>query len=143
MKIQYKYTDFLFLLKNISTSVPQCHILQQISHQTVKSDRITMNFTLTQYLPGLHFIRSQPNLIRKSHSLLGMGPILFYTFSFWTYVRIRESKLSGHVKRCPRQVNCFSSSLSLKMKGEITSFHLLFLRAEHPLLYNAFTLLIM
>lgn len=65
----------VFLLKSISTSVPYCHTLHQIFHQTVKSDRITMNFTLTQYPPVLHFIRSQPNLIRK-HSLLRPNLVL-------------------------------------------------------------------
>lgn len=68
----------VFLLKSISTSVPYCHTLHQIFHQTVKSDRITMNFTLTQYPPVLHFIGSQPNLIRKLHSLLRPNLVLYF-----------------------------------------------------------------
>lgn len=55
-KIQHNYIDFHFYWRLFPHQF-LTDIVHKISHQTGKSDRITMNFTSAQYL-GLHFIRA-------------------------------------------------------------------------------------
>lgn len=114
-------------------------ILHEISHQTGKSDRITMNFTLAQYLLGLHFIRAKSD-----------QKVAFFTKNeSQSCFVLFHSGLTNRLDS-PNCVDAWGKVLGILVlflfpitRHENSNYYIsLFLWGEYHLLNNAFTLLI-